>query len=730
MKRSYHLGLFFVVLTILFFSSIPALAGSDAGAVKNGTILKNPGMEPVAEFPDNKKLTFDDVLYAEYVSEMAFSPDGSYLIWCKDFCEPGMKTRAENVFVTYLSEGRTTQITSFDSAEINGLKCSPDGKRITFLSDATPDTRNDKDLGQTVRIWAATLDGKGLSPLTSLDRNILEYAWRDSDTLLYTTTEEGWNERIETGDNTIRVSDYCDAPVRLFQLDLQSGRTIPVTRNNDRILALSVSPDGKWAFYVRTMSKGFIPGHDFYANISFSNYLLDLESGVETEIFEMMRSTGGAVWSPDSKTLYAVDLYYKDPNPYAFRAEALVLDVNTGEEASIDLQWPKGMEMMSPIGLPNSPIRPIPDGFLAFLADGCNPKLARYTRFGQKWEKTLLKSEHQGNIFYIEPSPDGATVCYDHSNASRPPRIYKAQLQEDGIVSPLEIISLNPGLRKKLFTPSETITWEGARGDRVEGVLFYPQGYQPGKRYPLMVVIHGGPWECDKDRWQSYHWIAPYQILSQKGAFVLAPNYHGSTGYGDNSIDFASSIQNGLFYTLITKDIENGINRLIELGMVDEARLGTMGWSCGSIISNALIVHDQRFKAASCGAGGAEWLSQWGGSMFGDVFIRSLFGGDPIEFPELFKDPAQAPFYNAAKVKTPVIMFQPAQDVNVAPGMTWVTYRGIQKHGNAPVELYIFPGEGHVPRLLPHQRRKLVEEQRWFDKYLFGKHEKSFNARK
>jgi dipeptidyl aminopeptidase/acylaminoacyl peptidase len=294
-----------------------------------------------------------------------------------------------------------------------------------------------------------------------------------------------------------------------------------------------------------------------------------------------------------------------------------------------------------------------------------------------------------------------------------------ASLQEGEIVSPEAVTALNPVFEERSFAPSEAITWEGSRGDPIEGMLFYPEGYEPGNRYPLMLVIHGGPWESDKDRWQSYHWIDPYHILSQKGAFVLAPNYHGSTGYGDNTIDFATSIQGGEFYGLVIEDIENGMERLIELGLVDENRMGTMGWSCGSIISNALIVHDQRFKVASCGAGGAEWVSQWGGSMFGDVFIETLFGSDPLEDPGLFKDPAQAPFYDAARVETPVIMFQPAADVNVAPDMTWITYRGIQKHGSAPVELYVFPGEGHVPVLVPHQRRKMEEEQKWFDEYFF-----------
>jgi len=709
----------FPILALLAFLLVAPLIfipGCGEETQKKELTLVDPSMAAVEDIPDEKKLTYDDVLYTEYVAEMAFSPDGSLLAWSKDFCEEGMMTRANNVFLTDLDAGTTAQLTSFEGAAIGVLKWSPDGERISFISDAVAPGATGGGAG-AIQVWAVGPDGEDAVPLTDLPQGIEEYGWKDA-TMLYTAAEEARGEGIEPGDNTVHVSEYCDAPVRLFQLDLATGETEQITNNDDRIMALSVSPDGKHAFYVRTRYKGFMPGHTFYADASFDNYLLELESGAERQAFEEMRGTGGEAWSPDSQTLYAVDLYFEE-NPYAFRAEALALDVSTGEENRIDLDWAKGMEMMSPFGLPNSPIRPTPDGFLAFLADGCNPKLAMYTRSGEGWEKTVLEGEHQGNIFYAEVSSDGGTICYDHSNASLPPQIYKARLQDGEISGPVAVTELNPHFGEKAFAPSEAITWEGALGDPVEGMLFYPEGYEPGNNYPLMLVIHGGPWESDKDRWQSYHWIDPYHILSQKGAFVLAPNYHGSTGYGENSIDFATSIQGGAFYGLVTEDIEDGIDRLIELGMVDEGRLGTMGWSCGSIISNALIVQDQRFKVASCGAGGAEWVSEWGGSMFGDVFITTLFGSDPIEDPDLFKDPAQAPFYDAASVQTPVIMFQPAADVNVSPNMTWITYRGIQKYGNAPVELYIFPGEGHVPVLIPHQRRKLVEEQKWFDEYLF-----------
>lgn len=109
------------------------------------------------------------------------------------------------------------------------------------------------------------------------------------------------------------------------------------------------------------------------------------------------------------------------------------------------------------------------------------------------------------------------------------------------------------------------------------------------------------------------------------------------------------------------------------------------------------------------------WVSMWGPCEFGDAITRTYFGKDP----GLFKYPKTNPFYNAGKVKTPTIMFTGDADVNVPASMTWVTYRGIQQHGKAPVELFIAPGEGHVYERVSHQRRKMVEEQRWFDKYLF-----------
>ncbi len=708
-NKSSHLFITCLSITLLLAALTPIACSCGGKKVS----VKEPSMKPVPEIPVGEKMTYNDVLYGEYATDMALSPDGRHVAWIKEFATPGMKTRACNVFLTSTDSGATEQLTYFESAQVGLLKWAPDGSAFGFITDAPlPDGG-----GGAVQVWLAGPEVEGARPLTEAPTGVEGFDWKGPGAILYNAEVEGKDRSgAVPGDRTVRVTDFSENPVRLFEQSLAGGGPRQITDNQDRMLHLDVSPDGRQAFFVRTKSVMEEMAQTYSGDIPFTNHLMDLETGRQVEVFASIVRNGGTAWSPDSKTLYAVDMEVGEESLFVYRATVRTRVIESGKEGLVGVDWGNGLELMFPFGLPGGPLHTLQDGFLAFMADGCNPVLTRFTDTGNGWDMEALEGEDQGNIFVVGVSGDGKTLCYDHSEASKPPQLYSAGLSGTTIGRPRQITSLNPGFDSKSFTRSETVQWEGALGDAVEGLLFYPSGYQPGKKYPLVMVIHGGPFECDKDRWQTYQWIDPYHILSQKQAFVLAPNYHGSTGYGTA---FAKAILDGAFYGVVNEDIEKGIGWLVGLGLVDEQKLGTMGWSCGSIISNSLIATDQRFKAASCGAGGAEWVSEWGQSMFGDLLAPELFGADPVEDPNVYKQPSQAPFYEAARVETPVIMFQPESDVNVAPCMTWITYRGIQKHSDAPVELYIFPGEGHVMSGLAHQRRKMTEEQKWFDRYLF-----------
>jgi len=161
----------------------------------------------------------------------------------------------------------------------------------------------------------------------------------------------------------------------------------------------------------------------------------------------------------------------------------------------------------------------------------------------------------------------------------------------------VQCISLNPFLQELPQPKAEVITWKGARGEKVNGILYYPLHYKPGRRYPLMVVIHGGPSGVDLDAWRQ-DWVVYPAIWAQKGAFVLRPNYHGS---GNHGLDFVESIK-GHYYELEIPDIVRGVRSLIAKGLVHPDSLGVMGWSNGAILTIALTVEKPHmFKAAAPG---------------------------------------------------------------------------------------------------------------------------------
>lgn len=672
-----------------------------AGCGISGMAMHDPTRVPGRRISEAQKISAEDLLNMRFVTEQAVSPKGTRVAWVKKEYLPGTDLPSQNLFITNLVTMNTTQLTHEKYRSLAKLQWSSDGRTVAFMGNLPG--QGGKSLNQ---VWQADVQSGKLTQLTNSPHGVTDFGRSEAGSILYTALDPENKKDSTKGDDTIHVTEYVETPVRLFKVDPASGRTQRLTDNSDMIVSMSVSPNGRYVFLVRTRAKS----PNYYQDIPFLHYILDLDKGKSRQIFKGFKVSDFAAWSADSRTLYAAGLFTGDKYMYAFIRVLRTLDAPSGRERVVDLHWKRGL-------LYGSRICPTRDGFITLVEDGCHPKLMHYVKSGKGYEPRLMKAEHQGNIFSMDLSADGKTICYEYSTASRPTQFYVASVDGDRLVGSSPYTRLNPQFEGKVFSRAEAITWKGARGDPVEGMLYFPANYHPGKKYPLILRLHGGPTDCVRDRWCPLGWLFPEHLFTQKGAFVLDPNYHGSIGYG---LEFASSIKNGKLYKYPIEDIERGIARLVKLGMVDENRLGTMGWSQGSVLSNALITRDQRFKAASCGSGGAEWVSYWGLSYAGFSFCDYYLGGSPIEKPGLYKDPALAPFYDAKKVRTPTIMFACGRDTNVPAAMTWITYRGIQKYGHAPVELYIFPGEPHILQKLSHQRRKMLEEQKWFDKYLFS----------
>jgi dipeptidyl aminopeptidase/acylaminoacyl peptidase len=256
----------------------------------------------------------------------------------------------------------------------------------------------------------------------------------------------------------------------------------------------------------------------------------------------------------------------------------------------------------------------------------------------------------------------------------------------------------------------EAITWKGADGVTVEGVVTYPAGHQAGQKYPLAVMTHGGPQAADKYSVGSMSY--EIQVLAGKGYVSLQPNYRGSTGYGDAFLrDMV-----GHYFQNAHLDVMAGVDELIRRGIADPDRMVKMGWSAGGHMTNKLITVTDRFKAASTGAGVAQWMS-----MYAQSDIRSYrtpwFGGTPWQ-----KDaPIEAywnnsPLKDVAKVKTPTLFFVGERDPRVPMPQSLEMYRALKSLG-VPTHLYVAPREPHGWGELRHQLSKLNAEIEWFERY-------------
>jgi dipeptidyl aminopeptidase/acylaminoacyl peptidase len=701
-------------LVLFAFVALPLLSFSHAEPLDTSKVEP----PPVKAAGATEKWTVDDVINAETASGFQLSPDGRWAVWVKTGADKDKGERVAQLVRTDLVEKHDVELTR-GSDSCTNPKWSPDGKLLAFLSSRpVPKGKSDakgKDDEPKAQVWLIDPFGGEPWPLTDFARGVAAFDWAGSDTLLFVGQEEATLRentlKDDKKDDAVVVEDEKhEPPARLFKVAVKSKKITRLTDNKDRIESLFASPDGKHVVTIHSRSLSFT-----YDNkIKPVAFLYDLEKLTSKPIFPEKRYNLTDIrWTPDSKSFYATSLLTSDPDFLEVSVTELYhYDLATGTVTHVDLGWDKGLaSQVKNDGAAGVAVTA--DGFLAFLANGVRPRAARFVRDGNTWKRTWLSGEHVTNLFGFAVAADGKSLVYAHSSGSHPTQWYHAKLDGATIGKPDAIAAINDTFTKRTLAKAEPVRWKGALSEEVEGMLTYPHGYESGKKYPLVVVIHGGPFGADADAWLETWHTAP-NLLAQRGAFVLRPNYHGSSDYG---LAFAASIGNGKYYDLPVEDIEKGVDALIAKGLVDPAKVGVMGWSNGAILTMALIAKSTRWKAASAGAGGSEWVADWGMCEFGHCFDRYYFGKSPLEDPNLYIK--LSPFYQFDKIRTPTLLFQGDADRVVPAHHGWMQFRALQQLGKAEVRYVMFPGAKHSLKKLAHQRRKLEEELAWFDRHLF-----------
>jgi dipeptidyl aminopeptidase/acylaminoacyl peptidase len=271
------------------------------------------------------------------------------------------------------------------------------------------------------------------------------------------------------------------------------------------------------------------------------------------------------------------------------------------------------------------------------------------------------------------------------------------------------LTNTNPQTNNFAHGKYKTVTWKSNDGKEVEGILIYPFNYNPAKKYPLIIQLHGGPNSSYKLEY-GLSWVTYPDVLSGKGYIILQPNYRGSAGYGDN---FYRGII-GNFFKMGSEDILSGIDYLIKTGVIDETKIGIMGFSAGGHFTNWLITQTNKFKVASSGAGLSNWISFYAQTEV--PYLRELWlGVNPYD--DIEKCISLSPITYAHNVKTPTFFFCGDKDNRVPFQQTLEMYRALKRY-NIPARLLVLPEEGHSIGDLKRQMVKMKSEFEWMEKYL------------
>ena len=643
---------------------------------------------------------------ARAIFETALSPDGRKIVWVAAGDEG-----TEIEMASTSAPAATHRLTNSSGCVEDNLAWSPDSKELAFTSNCAGGSQFD--------IYLASMAGDPLHPstphqLTHLHGEVSNLAFSPDGKQIGFLYVEGATRRVGALDAMKPFSGVIGEEgleiQRFATADAASGEVRQITPANLHIYEFDWAPDSRQVVYVAAPPPG--ENNWWVAKL----YTEPLAQAEPQAIFDPNASVSATThgqlggmqiavprWSPDGRTIAFIGGLMSDQG-------ATGGDIYTVPSTGGDPQ-PLSTSSMSKITVGWLRWRDAQHLGFAYISGGSSG-------YG---EVETEKGASSAEIDFLVPAPigDGRLVqilyfanvgqaAFFQSSFSRPPEVWVGYPAKDGESGTgwRQITHLNAALRPA-WGKAESIEWT-EDAFHVQGWLLYPMNYDPAKKYPMIVSVHGGPSSAVEPRWPGLGYNAA--IFSALGYFVLMPNPRGSYGQGEA---FTQADRRDFGYGDL-RDVLAGVDVVSARFPIDQHRIGLTGWSYGGFMTMFAVTQTQRFRAAVAGAGISDWQSYYGENSI-DKWMLPFFGASVYDDPSIYAKSSAIDFIGHAK--TPTLIVVGDRDGECPAPQSFEFWHALRAQ-QVPTRLVVYPDEGHRFVSRQHQRDVLERAFAWFEQYM------------
>jgi len=631
------------------------------------------------------RLTPEMVVNLKMVSAAVIDPVGrnvAYLLSTARGVEEEKGGRYSELFVIPAVGGTARQFTYKPNA-VSSPQWSPDGKSLYFLA-----TRKEYD--EHNAIYRIALDGGEAQLVATAENGINAFLLSpDGQWLAYTMTD---GERAEEKANArvgrdVRTVDKNFKYHRLYVQAVAGGEAKTLT-GEVAVWSFAWSPDASRLVYQASATPKTDDSYMFK-----KLYTINRTGGEAKLLTETKGKLGHMSWSPDGRQIaFLAGVDESDPtNGSIFvvpAAGGTATNLTENYEGTVNwLEW-------------------VNASTLAFAAvERSHTVLKTMPAQGGKMT-AVVTSDYTFMSFSL--ANDGKTFAFVANTDNHPNEAFSGNLASRKLT---RLTNSNPELANVQLAGSNEISWKARDGLEITGLLMLPLNYEKGKRYPCIVQIHGGPESAYLDGW-STNYVQWGELLAAAGFVVFSPNYRGSTGRG---VAYAKADHQDLGGKEF-EDVLDGLAHLDREGLIDRHRVGIGGFSYGGYFSAlAATRYSEHFKAASMGAGIANWISFTGTS---DIpYENSMVHWNLSLWENMEKAWRASPMANVQKSATALLISHGDKDDRVPISQGWEIYTALKMLGKT-VEFDIYPREAHGFRETNHQLFSIKRNLAWFEKYV------------